>query len=61
MPPPWGVEVNRLTETLTCDSHTHVRPKKPRAAVGRNLTAAQSIHDGRIGAHVWTLGGAGAV
>jgi hypothetical protein len=38
-----------------------VRPKKLRAAVGRNLTAAQSIHDGRIGAHIWMFGGAGAV
>lgn len=53
--------MNRLTETLTCDSHTHVRPKKLPAAVGKDLTAAQPIHDGRIGAHIWMFGGAGAV
>ena len=53
--------MNRLTETLTCDSHTHVRRNKLRAAVGRNLTAAESIHDGRIGAHIWMFGRAGAL
>jgi hypothetical protein len=37
------VGVNRLTETLACDSHTHVRRKNLRAAQGRNLAAAQSI------------------
>jgi hypothetical protein len=53
LPPPWGVAVSRLTETLTCDSHTHVRRKKLRAAVGRDLTAAQSIHDGRAERELW--------
>ena len=45
--------MNRLTETLTCDFHTQVRPKKLRAAVGRDLTAAQSIHDGRAERGLW--------
>jgi hypothetical protein len=53
--------VNRLTQTLTSDSHTHVRPKKVRAAVGKDLTAAQSIHDGRDQwarwRRVWMFGG----
>jgi hypothetical protein len=56
-----GRWVNRLTETLTSDPHTHVRPKKLRAPMGGNRTAAQLIHDERIGAHIWMFGGAGAV